>query len=284
MSPGPRTAILLLGMHRSGTSALTGALAQCGVALPKNLLPANFANERGYFESLPLMAFHDELLAAAGSAWNDWRAFRAPAAPELLAGFRGRAREVIAQEFGDAPLFALKDPRICRFVPFWLDVFAETGVDVRILSTIRNSREVALSLAARNKMPVEEGVLLWLRHALDAERATRGLPRAFVRMDELLDDWRSVLGRIGHHAAIAWPALDEQTDEMVSDFLTRDLKHQNVDDSTIATGWEQQALNALQTLCNDPHETSAQAALDLVSAGFESACSLFEPLVARAPS
>ena len=70
-----RNVILVLGMHRSGTSAAAGILVKLGGAQPKTLMPAEGGNERGYFESQALMTFHDELLASAGSSWTDWRQF-----------------------------------------------------------------------------------------------------------------------------------------------------------------------------------------------------------------
>ena len=68
-----RDAILVLGMHRSGTSAITGAMTHLGAAAPNHLMNATVGNERGYFESVPFMHFHDALLTSAGSCWHDWR-------------------------------------------------------------------------------------------------------------------------------------------------------------------------------------------------------------------
>ena len=72
--PARRQAILVLGMHRSGTSALGGVVSMLGAAAPKTLLPANGGNPRGYWESLPLERANNDLLASAGSRWDDWRA------------------------------------------------------------------------------------------------------------------------------------------------------------------------------------------------------------------
>ena len=80
-----RNVILVLGMHRSGTNAVTGFLVKLGGAQPKALMPAEGGNERGYFESQALMSFHDELLASAGSSRTDWRQFNRVSAPELAA-------------------------------------------------------------------------------------------------------------------------------------------------------------------------------------------------------
>jgi hypothetical protein len=71
-----RTAVLVLGMHRSGTSSVAGALVRLGGAAPVNLMqPHEEDNPRGYWESTVLTSLNDEILAAGGSSWRDWRQF-----------------------------------------------------------------------------------------------------------------------------------------------------------------------------------------------------------------
>ena len=65
-------ALVVLGMHRSGTSALAGVLSKTGYDLPKNLLPASFDNPKGYFESKEIIALNDDLFAEMGAVWSDW--------------------------------------------------------------------------------------------------------------------------------------------------------------------------------------------------------------------
>src|SRR6266851_10203332 len=72
---GARQAILVLGMHRSGTSALTRALSLLGAALPKRVARATASNEAGHWEPERLVHLHDEMLGEAGQRWDDWRAF-----------------------------------------------------------------------------------------------------------------------------------------------------------------------------------------------------------------
>ena len=68
-------AIVVLGMHRSGTSAFTRIFNLLGADLPKNLLPPSQTNETGYWEAADLMGIHDNILSSGGSSWDDWRAF-----------------------------------------------------------------------------------------------------------------------------------------------------------------------------------------------------------------
>ena len=92
----------------------------------------------------------------------------------------------------------LKDPRICRFVPLWRAVLGRLGVAPKVVVPLRHPLEVAGSLARRDGMPEDEALLLWLRHCLEAEAATRGLPRSFLRYDDLVADWRPAVDRLAH--------------------------------------------------------------------------------------
>ena len=69
--PKGRHAILVLGMHRSGTSALAGMLSLCGASLPATLMPPADYNPKGFFESLSIFRAHQQLLAELGSSWDD---------------------------------------------------------------------------------------------------------------------------------------------------------------------------------------------------------------------
>src|SRR4051812_14331812 len=115
-----RRAILVLGMHRSGTSAVGGVLNQLGAVAPKTLLAARADNPRGFFESLPLAVVNDAMLASARSSWDDWK--QLVLGPAITDSNRQTFKTVLSDEFGQAPLIFIKDPRICRFIPFFLTV------------------------------------------------------------------------------------------------------------------------------------------------------------------
>src|SRR3546814_14850657 len=93
-------------------------------------------------------------------------------------------------------MILLKDPRICRFLPFWLDACESFGIEPLVVFAWRDPFQVAHSLRNRNQFSRDKGLLLWLRHVLDAERDSRRLPRCFVRYEPLLSD-RSEERRVG---------------------------------------------------------------------------------------
>src|SRR5262245_60256825 len=130
--PAPdQTCILVLGMHRSGTSAVAGALGILGAALPTDLIEGHASNPKGHFESQAIVRIHDELLGALHTAHDNWtridpRWFES----SLVDDYRFRLADCLSATFPKG-LFVLKDPRICRILPLWRRIFDDMGVDLR---------------------------------------------------------------------------------------------------------------------------------------------------------
>jgi hypothetical protein len=229
-----RTALLVLGMHRSGTSSLAGALIRLGGVAPLHLIPPNDENPKGFWESTVLVALNEEILAAGGSYWEDWRPFDArridPAAAFAL---KARARSVLAREFDGAGLAIVKDPRLCRLIPFWSSVFQDGGWWVGALLPVRSPLEVASSLERRNGIPLGLGCLIWLRHVLDAEAGTRGMRRAVVDWNGFLRDPARALERAGEQLEINWPRWTDRALAEINAFVSADLRRQRASESDL---------------------------------------------------
>lgn len=221
-----KTALIVLGMHRSGTSALAGVVGHLGAALPQDLMAGTEMNAKGFFESNRIMKLNDSLLDAAGTTWWDPRRFPddwldSDAAEPFLA----EAVDTLALDYGEAPVFVMKDPRVCRLMPFWRKALTRFGARPLVIHTHRPPLDVAPSLTRWTGYDAEYGLLLWERHILDAEAESRDLPRAFTCYDSLLTDWRSEMVRIAQVLDFAWPCPPETVQSVVDDFLSRDLQH-----------------------------------------------------------
>ena len=141
-----------------------------------------------------------------GSKWDDWRAFNPEWHQSPAAGiFRSRILEVLRKDFANSQLFAIKDPRVCRLWTIWRQVLEEFGAKPRVVIPVRNPLEIAASLKRRNGFMPAKSCLLWLRHVLDAEKATRDLPRSVVTYDALLEDWQRFVAILGARLGVSWP-------------------------------------------------------------------------------
>jgi hypothetical protein len=274
-------ALLVLGMHRSGTSALTRVLGLLGADLPKNLMPPDHLNEAGYWESMDLYAAHDDLLATAGSCWDDWRKFNPDWNQSGIAKvYKERLIRVLQNDFDGSPLFVIKDPRICRFVPLWLDVLDRFGAQVRIIIIVRNPLEVAASLKHRNNLPHAKSCLIWLRHVLDAEKATRQLPRAIVTYHDLLDDWRTLVGTVAAKTRIHWPRRSDHSELEIDQFVANTLRHHAADFAQVAergdvADWVKETYRLLLDMAGNRESNGQFKRLDRIHSEFDKACASF---------
>lgn len=279
-------AILVVGMHRSGTSALSGVLNQLGIAVPGELMAATDRNQRGYFENERLMVFHDEVLATLGSSWDD----PLPIAPGWIdtptgQTFIDRLVEILADDYAHEPAFLVKDPRMCRLLPLWTEALARMGRRVVAALPGRHPLEVAGSLHSRNRFSRAQSLMLWLDHVLAAERFTRDLPRTFTLYEDLLQDWRSVVDKVGGDLNVLWPRDPMRVGSKVDEFLGPELRHHHMDqdlaDSTdplhriCAEAWE-----ALKLLRGDAYDPTAQASLDEIRSALDTPLKVLGPVIA----
>jgi hypothetical protein len=233
-----RAAYLVLGMHRSGTSATAQLLSLAGVRLPRNLMPADEHNAQGYFEPWRIAIFNDERLRAAGSAWDDPFAFPSPALPETdAAGWRKRAAALFREEFGAARHPLMKDPRATVLLPFWREVLDGLGVGARCVIPVRHPLAVAGSLARRDGFTREKSVLVWSAYMLAAEAYSRDLPRVYVDYDRLLADWRGEVGRIEAAHGAPLPRLNARAEREIDAALSGELRHNAPAGDLAALGW-----------------------------------------------
>ena len=192
-----RRAVVVLGMHRSGTSALCGALDLIGVDFGKHLLSATDANEKGHWEHEEIVRVHDGLLAALGSGWNDDEPLPSDwVEREITREVGSRLIGILERDFAHSSVFGMKDPRLCRLLPFWFPIFQTLRIEPYFVLVVRHPWEVAESLAKRDGIEHSRSYLLWLEHVVQAESATRGHKRSFVRYEELVDDPIALLGEL----------------------------------------------------------------------------------------
>jgi len=151
---GASMVVCILGMHRSGTSCLTGSLEERGLYLGDVVTEAKF-NRKGNRENNELRIINDDLLAFNGGAWD-----KPPQTLRWDDELRRRRDAGLARYTG-IDRWGFKDPRVLLTLPFWL----ESGVDFTFVGTFRHPRAVARSLLGRPGLaPRTEPTALWAHY------------------------------------------------------------------------------------------------------------------------
>lgn len=193
-----RTALVVLGVYRSGTSAVSRALNLCGAFVTDEVkAPQLGLNPKGFWESEAVNDIDARLLHRLGGNW-DRVDFELPHEGPIVDEFITQSRDLLAREYGSRPLILLKDPRICVLAPLWHRALAMSGYLVKYVVTVRNPLEVALSLESQGDLSIPDGLALWYAYMERVERFTGGPGIRAVRVAyaDLLDDWRSTVRRI----------------------------------------------------------------------------------------
>lgn len=186
-----RHILFVVGMHRTGTSALCAALNAAGAHFGPGLLePMAGVNDEGFWEAGEVVAINEGLLAEAGYQWYtvtpaavdiDWSAPRFDSLHE-------RARAYLASlAISPGDVHVIKDPRLCITLPFWLPLAAQAVGDAAVCLIQRPPIEIARSLQQRDAFPAAFGLRLTATYL---EAALRHAPAHAVRMTyaELLND------------------------------------------------------------------------------------------------
>lgn len=280
-----KKAIIVLGMHRSGTSALAGTLGLLGCATPLTQLAAADDNPKGFFEASNVAKLNDSILKSAGSYWSDWRQinpawFESTSADEFIVP----AQEILAEEFGKKHLIALKDPRICRLAPFWIRAVKESGFTPHIIHTHRNPIEVAQSLKTRNGFDVPMGMILWLRHVLDAEVNTRGQLRCFTSYTQLLENGPSQIMHFQEALDLHFPTFSDIVAQKIDLFLNANLRHHQfpssqVLDNPLYSEWIQDTFEIMQRWAANGELATDHAKLDDIRDRFNASIPAFSRLI-----
>ncbi len=204
-------ALSILGMHRSGTSAVARVLNLLGIYLGshEDLLPPQKDNLTGFWELSEVQQLHDEVLASLGRTWDTTLALPAGwnRAPQLQP-LKEKLSRLIESHFGDRPLWGAKDPRLALLLPLWDEVLAGKGVEHCCVMVVRNPLATARSLEIRNGFSTEAGLSIWLNYNLEMLANSEHLARSLVPFEAFLEDWQIVLG-CAEELGFTWPVDEE---------------------------------------------------------------------------
>jgi hypothetical protein len=248
-------AIAVIGMHRSGTSAVARGLKALAVYLGNNFLDAQPENPTGYWEDKGIVELNERVLKTLRLTWDD----EAPIARQAFGGWRmwrlrREAQHYLRRSFIEQPLWGFKDPRTLRLLPFWLRVLHESHVDDAYVLVIRNPSSVAASLFKRQRMELEAAQRLWLGYTLPYLDRLAPKSMVVVDYDLLMGDPRGQLERIARKLGLT--ATAGEVEKFASEFLDAKLRH------TIFSPEEIDATTEVGRLTRDAYTLLYQVAAD----------------------
>ena len=271
MTTQQKKALILFGMHKSGLSVLAGCLNLLGVNFAKSFIPAN---PTGFFENRDIVLWHDIFLRDLGCKWDmvgslpsGW--LKRKAAQDI----RRKILTFVERNFSGEECLAINDPRLCRLIPLWMDVFKQTHIEPCFVLMVRHPFEVARSLEKRDGFDLLKSHLLWLMHNREALAACRVHKHVILTYDALLADPAYCMENISRGLGIDFPKEPKREYQKLIDFVRPELKHhnggsqdKNEDDMFAQYAWLYDQFRLNQTSALD---TSARTAdtLDLILRG-----------------
>lgn len=191
------TALLILGMHRSGTSALSGLLESGGVNLGKRLLgPQSGVNDRGFFENANVVKINEDALDEVSSQWDQPHAIGPALATLDEAKLKKRMCACIDADYAGSPIWAIKDPRCVLLEPAWSAAIRELGASLKYIAVCRHPSETADSLARRDGFSLNHALMLWMNYNLHTLEAISERDSLIITYQALIEDAPAVAARI----------------------------------------------------------------------------------------
>ena len=241
--------IVVLGMHRSGTSASTGVLHMLGVNLGTNIMPPSTDNPKGYFENLQVYEINESILKDLNSSWDNFLLDLSSIESTQKEHFVKYIQKFIKQEFAYSDVFAIKDPRICLLFPLWEEALSGLGIEIEILIPLRNPMEVAKSLKKRNDFSINKGLALWLSHFIAAEKYSRNYKRLISNFDSLINDTKQNVRELASFLDLTY---SEEAFNKAIDLIEQGLVHHKDTTSLFSEELPSHVKEIFETIFSNP--------------------------------
>ena len=222
----PSRVTVVLGMHRSGTSALTGMLHGFGLGAPKDALGATESNPFGYWESSYLVELSNRLLKGFDTHWSTMLSLpsgwiTSPPVAQWVSDFL----RCFSLVFKGQKHPVIKDPRLCILLEPLLPCLHSGLVEVDYILIARSPIEVIASLNKSEGIDYQQALNLWIASVLSSERLTRQSHRRITTYAELLSNPKGVLQSCSTMWNVEFELSQQSTDEAV-DFVDVNLFRQ----------------------------------------------------------
>jgi hypothetical protein len=228
-----RPIVVVLGMHRSGTSVCAHILSALGVDIADKIpgpgaTSAHPSNPRGHWERWEIVEFHDRLLDLFNRDYlGRFHDFALPVAWWADPRVAEIRREIVAflqRRLGDG-YFGFKDPRTVRLMPVWHQIFNELKLAPKIVLCLRNPAQVARSLHARDGLDPAIGEYRWLVHIIDFYRYTSNFDCCLVEYEEWFDNPATNIEKLQTFLHLPWQQSEADLRLVLSGIIDPTARH-----------------------------------------------------------
>jgi len=220
--------VVILGMARSGTSAIARGLKALGVELGDKLTPPSERwNPKGFFEDTDIVyKINRGVLYALDYQWMSMNLVdKLHEHSSALQDLKASAISLVRQRMLSTHYWGFKDPRTAKIIPFWQEVFAALNLRDSYVIALRNPLASARSYQSLSGCDLEEALLLWLMHLIPAVDGTQNKTRVVVSYDLLMQDPQLQLNRIKLGLNLPDLADSAEIDIYANEFLDKKLNH-----------------------------------------------------------
>jgi len=200
--PKKQKIVAILGMHRSGTSALTGSLQEKGLFLGDVKTSSPF-NKKGNRENPHIFTFHDELFSTNSGTWSN------PPQQIIWNDSHIKTLKNIVLSYHNQPIWGFKDPRSILTIEKWVEIFSENA-DFVFIATFRHPMAVALSLLARDNIPIDHGLNLWLSYNSKLLQLCEKFPISLINFDSSHEEYKNRIHELSKSIGLDVPNSDIQ--------------------------------------------------------------------------
>ena len=232
-----RPIVLVVGMHRSGTSLCSHLLSALGVDMADTNSGRGAAspvpeNPHGHWERWEIVEFHDRILGLFNRDYEGcFHDFALPVAWWADPRVAQIRREIIAfleRRMGDG-YFGFKDPRTVRLMPVWHQIFNELKLAPRIVLCLRNPAQVARSLYARDRLDPANGEYRWLVHMIDFYRYTSNFDCCAVEYEEWFHNPTANIEKLQKFLDLPWQQSETDLRLLLSDLIDPTARHDDTE-------------------------------------------------------
>lgn len=219
--------IVVLGMHRSGTSVLTKGISEIGYYVGKTA-EGKEDNQKGFFENEELVRLNEHILDEFSIRWKTIDYLYIDRCETFIDFLKERyfqrAYNIIENLFQNSNKCVIKDPRVSILMPFWERILNKMDINVKYVLALRSPDEVAQSLINRKDMDYKSAIDLWLYYNISIMKKTNH-DMIVINYDNIISDTKETLIRLCDWLQIDSKSKMNKIHEFSENFVEKDFKH-----------------------------------------------------------